>query len=73
MRKSARRHENKREGIIYHCRDCAHSYDWHHPAVDGHLTLARCPHKMQGGKYCILLNDKQCEHFKHRKNADTAE
>lgn len=69
MRKSVRRNENKREDIIMHCHECANSYDWHHPAVDGHLTLARCPYKHSS----VLLKDPQCDHFKIRKNADTEE
>ena len=48
---------------IYHCKDCANSYDWHSKALDGHLILCRCPHKQEGGRYCIFLNDPQCEHF----------
>lgn len=67
MRKSARSNENKREGIIRHCHECAHSYDWHHPAVDGHMTLARC----QYSKACVLYLDKQCQHFIPRENANT--
>ena len=70
-RKAARRSENKREDTVYHCRDCAHSYDWHSRALDGHLILCRCPYKMDGGKYCVFLHDPQCEHFKLMKNADT--
>ena len=49
--------------IIYHCKDCTKSYDWHSKALDGHLILCRCPHKQEGGRYCIFLNDPQCEHF----------
>ena len=52
---------------LYHCRDCAMSYDWHSKALDGHLILCRCPHKQQGGKYCIFLSDLQCEHFVKRE------
>lgn len=33
---------------IYHCKDCANSYDWHSKALDGHLILCRCPHKQEG-------------------------
>lgn len=51
---------------IYHCKDCAKSYDWHSKALDGHLILCRCPHKQEGGRYCIFLNDPQCEHFVKR-------
>lgn len=46
--------------------DCAKSYDWHSKALDGHLILCRCPHKQEGGRYCIFLNDPQCEHFVKR-------
>ena len=52
----------------YKCRHCAHSYDWHSKALDGHLILCRCPFKQQGGKFCIFLSDHQCEHFKLRTN-----
>lgn len=50
----------------YRCRDCAHSYDWHSEACDGHLILCRCPYRKEGGKYCIFMNDPQCEDFKLR-------
>lgn len=63
--KKARSAENERPR--YHCRDCAHSYDWCSPAMDGHLILCHCPFKMDGGKYCVFLNDPQCENFKLRK------
>ena len=36
--------------IIYHCKDCTKSYDWHSKALDGHLILCRCPHKQEGGR-----------------------
>ena len=52
----------------YQCRHCAHSYDWHSKALDGHLILCRCPYKMEGGKYCIFLSDPTCEHFILRKD-----
>lgn len=48
----------------YHCRDCAHHYDEHSKAIDGHLILCRCPFKQEGGKYCIFLSDRACEQFK---------
>lgn len=51
---------------IYHCKDCAKSYDWHSKALDGHLILCRCPHKQEGDRYYIFLNDPQCEHFVKR-------
>lgn len=49
------------------CRDCAKSYDWNSKALDGHLILCRCPHKKEGGKYCIFLSDPACELFEQRK------
>ena len=74
MRKSTRGRETKRERPKYKCRDCAHSYDWHSKALDGHLILCRCPYKQEGGKYCIFLRDPACdEHFKLRDNATTEE
>lgn len=73
MRKARRRSENWQNEPFYQCRDCANSYDWHSKALDGHLILCRCPYKMEGGKYCIFLNDRACEeHFKLRTdNAET--
>lgn len=57
------------------CRDCAHSYDWHSEALDGHLILCRCPldTKTEHGKWCKFLNDRQCEHFKQRTGNGKAE
>lgn len=51
-----------------HCRDCAHSYDWHNKALDGHLILCRCDldAKSQFGKFCKFLSDPECDHFKPR-------
>lgn len=51
---------------LWHCRDCAHSYDWHSPAHDGHLILCRCPYKMEGGRFCVFLSDPACERFAKR-------
>lgn len=52
--------------IVYQCKDCANSYDWHSKALDGHLILCRCKYKQEGGRYCIFLKDPQCEHFIQR-------
>lgn len=54
----------------FQCRDCAHSYDWHSKALDGHLILCRCKldAKTEYGKWCKFLKDPQCEHFKRRNN-----
>lgn len=54
----------------FQCRDCAHSYDWHSKAIDGHDILCRCKldAKTENGKWCKFLNDLQCEHFKRRNN-----
>ena len=62
----SRRRKQAVAEVKYHCRDCANSYDWHSKAIDGHLILCRCPYKQEGGKFCIFLNDPQCEHFKLR-------
>lgn len=56
-----------KQASLYHCRDCANSYDWNSRAVDGHLILCRCKYKQNGGKYCIFLSDPQCENFIKRK------
>lgn len=57
----------------FKCRDCAHSYDWHSKALDGHLILCRCKHdkKSSFGKWCKFLSDPQCEHFKQRTDNGT--
>lgn len=53
----------------YFCRDCAHHYDEHSKAIDGHLILCRCPFQKEGGKFSIFLNDRACvEHFKLRSD-----
>lgn len=54
------------QNSAWHCRDCAHSYDWNSPALDGHLILCRCPYMKEGGKYCIFLSDPACERFAKR-------
>nr|UWI02380.1 MAG: hypothetical protein [Bacteriophage sp.]DAZ56206.1 MAG TPA: zinc-ribbon domain protein [Caudoviricetes sp.] len=52
----------------YHCRDCANSYDWHSLSLKGEPILCRCPHKAEGGKWCIFLSDPACdEHFSLRQ------
>lgn len=59
------RKENKIQSHINRkCKECAHHYDEHSKAIDGHLILCRCPFKMNGGEYCIFLNDDACERFK---------
>jgi hypothetical protein len=45
------------------CGECSNHYDEHSPALDGHMTLARCPHHT-GGKYCVLMSEPACVHFK---------
>lgn len=55
----------------YYCRDCAHMYDPHSRALDGHLILCRCPfdEKSEHGKWCKFLGDPACEeHFKLRQD-----
>lgn len=66
----AKRPIKRPEPAKYQCKDCAHSYDWHSKALDGHLILCRCPYKQQGGKFCIFLSDPQCERFKLRTNGE---
>lgn len=57
----------------FKCRDCAHSYDWHSKALDGHLILCRCKldEKTEFGRWCKFLSDPQCEHFKQRTDNGT--
>lgn len=63
----------KPEQPRYRCYDCAHSYDWHSKALDGHLILCRCPLdvKTENGRWCKFLNDYQCEQFKLREHNGT--
>jgi hypothetical protein len=51
------------------CRDCAHAYDWHSPAIDGHMILCRCPldKDTEYGKWSRFLTDPACEQFKQRQ------
>lgn len=51
------------------CRDCARSYDWQSPALDGHLILCRCPLK-DGGKYCVFLSGRACADFIKRTQTE---
>ncbi len=67
MARPTRRKPVGQEAKQYRCRDCAHSYDWHSKALDGHLILCRCPFKQKGGKFCVFLSDPQCELFKKRE------
>lgn len=62
----------KPETPQYHCRDCAHSYDWHNKAHDGHLIFCRCPHdaKSKHGKFCKFLSDSQCDQFVKRPTTE---
>lgn len=45
------------------CGECAEHYGECSPALDGHMTLARCQY-YTGGKYCVLMSDPACVHFK---------
>lgn len=68
-RKTIPRNKTKEAGKPkYHCSDCAHSYDWHDKALDGHLILCRCKLDpgTEHGKWSKFLKDPQCEHFKPR-------
>lgn len=73
-RQPIRTSRKKPEAPQYRCKDCAHSYDWHSKALDGHLILCRCPHDAhsQHGKFCKFLSDPQCEQFvKREPDAET--
>lgn len=73
MARPIRTTRQKPEAPKYRCRDCAHSYDWHNKALDGHLILCRCPYdaKSQYGKFCKFLSDFQCsDHFKKRTTTE---
>ena len=58
------------ESLIHHsCRECAHVSvvtDFHTLTINGQKpTLGRCPY-YTNGKYCVILSQKSCEHFKTR-------
>lgn len=73
MARPIRTAKKKPEAPKRRCRDCAHSYDWHNRALDGHLVLCRCPHdaKSQFGKFCKFLSDYECEHFKQQPTTES--
>lgn len=59
----------------YVCRDCAHMYDPHSRALDGHLILGRCPFDAatENGKWCLFLSQPACENFKLRQRQNGKE
>lgn len=42
------------------CRDCKHAYNWHSPAVDGHMTLAQCEYVTNR---CVISSERACINF----------
>jgi hypothetical protein len=65
------RKKEQQERPKRYCQDCAHSYDWHSQALDGHLILCRCKldEKTDHGKWCKFLSDIECRLFKPRTDA----
>ena len=52
------------------CGDCANVSvvtSFHTLSVTGKPTLGRCPYYTEG-KYCVLLSQSGCEHFKTKKS-----
>ena len=52
------------------CKDCALvkvETSFHTLSLEGRPTLGRCPHYTDG-RYCVLLSQKACEHFKPSQN-----
>ena len=50
------------------CRDCANvtiDTKFSTLSLKGEPTLGRCPYYTDG-KYCVLLSQKSCEHFKNK-------
>ena len=50
------------------CRDCANvtiETKFNTLSLKGEPTLGRCPYYTDG-KYCVLLSQKSCEHFKNK-------
>lgn len=45
LRPKKRKQQTPQPAIVYQCKDCANSYDWHSKALDGHLILCRCKYK----------------------------
>ena len=40
-RPKKRKQQTTIPAIVYQCKDCANSYDWHSKALDGHLSTSR--------------------------------
>ena len=52
------------------CGDCAHVNvvtEQHTMSVFGNPTLGRCSYYTEG-KYCVLLSQAGCEHFKYKNH-----
>lgn len=47
---------------IYHCIDCAHSFDYHEKGADGKPFLCRC----QFHQFSKFLKTDYCNHFKKK-------
>ena len=45
-----------------YCRSCAKCYDFHSPAIDGHMILGRCPHK----EFSVFLDHDTCNEYRIR-------
>lgn len=68
MARQTRASRSKPDPPKHHCRDCAHSYDWHNKSLDGHLIFCRCKYDAmsQFGKWSKYLSDPECDNFKNR-------
>ncbi len=54
---------------VHRCGECAHvrvMMEFRTLSVKGEPTLGRCPY-YEGGRYCVLLSQRSCEHFKERE------
>lgn len=56
------------DGQQHVCRECVHvtiETKFSTLSLKGEPTLGRCPY-YTGGKYCVLLSQKSCGHFKNK-------
>ncbi len=66
MSKTMRNSQNS--DVQHVCRDCVHvtfETKFNTISLKGEPTLGRCPYYTDG-KFCVLLSQKSCEHFKKK-------
>ena len=59
-KKTSKKVQNKEWWKEHKCGECANAHSWHDPSVSGVMTLAKCPHYLEG-KYCVWRSKAACE------------